>query len=223
MVWVPAGEFTMGDGATDPPRGPFDTGPNRLREQVVNLNGYWIYKTEVTVAQYRKFCEATGHPMPMRLKKPVTPPWGWIDKYPMTHVNWYDATAYAEWAGSKLPAEAQWEKAARGTDKRKYPWGMEFESDRLRCSVGAKMMSPVAVGSYPAGASPYGCLDMAGNVMEICRDIFLNKYKGGYMILLRGGAFTQDYPHYFTCFRRIEADDRTVMGTYLGFRCVQGD
>jgi len=111
VVFVPAGEFTMGSRAGV---GHSDEQP----EHKVDLDGYWIYQTEVTVAQYLQFCQTTGRSMP------VTPPLGWKDDYPIVNVNWYDATAYAQWADAALPTEAQWEKAARGTDGRTYRGGM---------------------------------------------------------------------------------------------------
>ena len=84
----------------------------------------------------------------------------------MVNVDWNDANAYAEWAGAALPTEAEWEKAARGTDGRIYPWGNDW--DRTKC-VNA-VHSTMPVGSIPAGASPYGCQDMAGNVWQWCAD-----------------------------------------------------
>ncbi len=151
MVWVPAGEFTMGS----------DNGsPDEKPAHQVYLDGYWIYKNDVTVAQYRKFCEVTGRNMPEE------PKWGWQDDHPIVNVTWYDAAAYALWAGVALPTEAEWEKAARGTDGREYPWGNEW--DAAKCQFNKQATAPV--GSYPAGISPYGCLDMAGNVWQWCAD-----------------------------------------------------
>lgn len=83
----------------------------------MNLNGYYIYKNDVTVAEYKKFRAATGRTMP------AAESWGFVDDYPMADVSYNDATACAAWAGVALPSEAQWEKATRGTDERQYPWG----------------------------------------------------------------------------------------------------
>jgi len=116
VVYIPAGEFTMG---SKPGVGKSDEQP----EHKVDLDGYWIYQTKVTVAQYRQFCQATGRSMPN------APSWGWKDDHPIVSVTWDDATAYAKWAGAALPTEAQWEKAARGTDGRIYPWGNEWDVD----------------------------------------------------------------------------------------------
>jgi len=158
MVYVPAGEFLMGskDG-----EGQDDERP----QHKVFLTGYWIYRTEVTVAQYKKFCQATGRVMA------TDPPWKWQDDHPVVNVFWDDAAAYAQWANAALPTEAQWEKAARGTDSRVYPWGNDWDGEKCQNSVGGKNAGKTApVGSMPAGASPYGCLDMAGNVWEWCAD-----------------------------------------------------
>ena len=155
MVYVPAGPFVMGDDhVTNNPR------------RTVTLDAFWIYKNDVTVAQYRKFCQATGREMP------TAPEWRWKDDHPIVNVSWDDAHAYCEWAGAALPTEAQWEKAARGTDGRKYPWGDQWDSAKLQCSKKAAWDagSTAPVGSCPAGASPYGCLDMAGNVQQWCAD-----------------------------------------------------
>lgn len=166
MVWVPTGEFTMG--RDNPPGSQWDEKPARK----VYLDGYWIYKNLVTNAQYLRFVEATGHRPPDQddygneplWKGSVFPP----EKadHPVVNVSWDDATAYAQWAGANLPTEAQWEKAARGADGRIYPWGNECDENELRCSQ--KGTDPV--GSFPAGSSPCGCLDMAGQVVQWCSD-----------------------------------------------------
>jgi len=155
MVYVAPGPFFMGDDdITDNPR------------HIVTLSGYYIYKNDVTVAMYRKFCQATGRAMP------PTPGWGWKEDNPMVDVAWDDAKAYCDWAGVHLPTEAQWEKAARGTDGRFFPWGNDWNTSRLRCSkydVGDAGGTAPA-GSTPSGASPCGALDMAGNVWQWCAD-----------------------------------------------------
>ncbi len=158
MVWVPAGEFIMGSkhgwsGDTS--------------ERTVYLDGFWMYKFEVTVAQYRKFCKETNREMPA-----TTATWRLRTDYPIANVSWEDADAYAQWAGAHLPTEAQWEKAARGTDGREWPWGSQ--RDDSKCAGNGKRVHPV--GSYPAGASPYGCMDMTGNVWEWCADWFDRDY-----------------------------------------------
>jgi serine/threonine-protein kinase len=218
MVWVPAGTFTMGSGDGK----KIDNNDETPSHQVY-LDGYWIYKTEVTVGQYKKFCAATGHQMPR------APSWGWQDTHPIVNVSWDDAQAYCAWAGVKLPTEAQWEKAARGTDGRIYPWGNEFSSSKAWTSEsGATHTAPV--GSFPDGASPYGCLDMAGNVWEWCQDWYGKDYYAsspssnptgpGYAEgrVLRGGSWNGN-SSFCRCANR-NSNDPSFGGYDFGFRCV---
>jgi len=168
MVWVPAGKFTMGADLSQfgGIRRKMLAGASKHK---VTLSGFWIYKNDVTVAEYRAFTQATGHQMP----------WSHEGAYPVVCVTWDDATAYATWAGGLLPTEAQWEKAARGTDGRDYPWGNEWDDKRWAHSTGkfaTDLGSPEPVGSCPSGASPYGCLDMKGNVWQWCADWYDDSY-----------------------------------------------
>src|SRR5579862_7981981 len=103
-----------------------------------------MYKNDVTVAEYRAFCTATGRAMP------PAPAWGWIDSHPIVNVSADDGKAYAKWAGVSIPTEAQWEKAARGTDGRPHPWGWKWDPNKLWCSVGVPRDRTSPVGSYPA-------------------------------------------------------------------------
>ena len=165
-VLIPAGKFLMG---TDLKKADAASRP----QHSVNLNAYRIDKYLVTNAQYARFIAATGHRPPSDWKN------GKIQQgtllHPVTLVNWYDATAYAKWAGKRLPTEAEWEKAARGTDGRRWPWGDNMDPARLNTyyNVG----SATDVTAYADGVSPYGVFDMAGNVDEWVEDDFL-PYKG---------------------------------------------
>lgn len=165
-VLIPAGKFLMG---TDLKKADAASHP----QHVVHLKAYRIDKYLVTNAQYARFVAATGHRPPSDWKN------GKIQQgvllNPVTLVNWYDASAYAKWAGKRLPSEAEWEKAARGTDGRRWPWGNEMDPARLNTyyNVG----SATNVTTYANGVSPYGVYDMAGNVDEWVEDDFL-PYKG---------------------------------------------
>jgi len=164
MVYVPAGEFIMGSDERDGNEQPMHT---------VYLDAFYIDKTAVTNAQYRKCVEAGACDAPRETTDYDNADYA---QHPVVYVNWFQAKAYCEWVGKRLPTEAEWEKAARGTDGRKYPWGNTFDGSRLNfcdknCTLSWKDPSvddgytgTAPVGSYPVGASPYGALDMAGNV-----------------------------------------------------------
>ena len=165
-VLVPAGPFLMGTNlenanATDKP------------QHTVNLPAYRIDKYLVTNAQYARFIAATGHRPPLDWKDGKIPKGTLL--HPVTMVNWFDAAAYAKWASKRLPTEAEWEKAARGTDGRRWPWGNKMDPARLNTYYNTG--SATDVDAYPNGASPYGVFDMAGNVNEWTEDTFL-PYKG---------------------------------------------
>jgi eukaryotic-like serine/threonine-protein kinase len=190
-VIVPEGEFQMGDDI-----------PYTQPVHTVWLDAYWIDKTDVTNAMFKKFVNATGYKTDVEnagssnvvndkdktiggaglvrgatWKYPQGPnfkPSG-NDDHPVVQVSWNDAKAYCDWAGRRLPTEAEWEKAARGTDGRMYPWGNQAPSrDFLNFYKNVDASTPV--GSYPAGASPYGALDMAGNVFQLVLDWFNENY-----------------------------------------------
>ena len=164
---IPAGEFVMGDhhNEGDPDEKPLHT---------VHLDSYSISMYEVTFEQYDAFCDDTGRP------KPSDDGWG-RGNMPAINVSWTDATEYCEWLSGKtgrnmkLPTEAQWEKAAAGTDQRMYPWGNN-EPNASLCNYNNNVGRTQPVGSYPAGISPYGVHDMAGNVWEWCSDWYSDTY-----------------------------------------------
>jgi len=231
MVWVPAGKFIMG--STDAQLVALCKGSLMLKnwcsnekpKHTVKLDGYWMYKNDVTVAQYKKFCAATTREMP------DAPELGWIDEHPMVNLSWDDANAYAQWAGAALPTEAQWEKAARGTDGRIYPWGNEWDAEKCNNAVsGYNTMKTTAVGSYPASVSPYGCLDMVGNVYQWCADWYDENYKNspkqnptgsanGTTRVLRGGCWYDVDTRYFRAAYR-DSGEPTIGFVSIGFRCA---
>ena len=166
-VFVPAGEFLMGPAEDDYTAKSVEKPQHR-----VYLDAYWIDRTEVTKAQYQQCVAARKCRAPSCVGTRV-------DEHPVVCVSWQDAADYCAWAGKRLPTEAEWEKAARGTDGRKYPWGNEApDCGRLNFFFRSKpcVESTSAVGAFPSGASPYGALDMAGNVSEWVADWYDEKY-----------------------------------------------
>lgn len=238
IILIPAGEFLMGT-SEEQLAAVFKAYPTMQREwfldelpqRKVVLDAYYIYKTEVTVAQYRKFCMATKHAMPKE------PPWKWQDNQPIVYVSWNDAKAYADWAGASLPTEAQWEKAARGTDGRVYPWGNTWDATKCVNKVNAygvngDLIGPHPVASYKSGASPYGIQDMAGNTCEWCADWYGKDYyktaplknptgpNTGENRILRGGSWNNNGPvDYRSACRDSNVPDGGG-GADAGFRCV---
>jgi len=162
VVKIPEGEFLMGNRKTE--KTPL--------EHMVWVSGFLMDKTGVSWKQYRQFAADTGISLP-----PHDPYWGIVDEQPAVYVTWEESKAYCEWAGGRLPTEAEREKAARGLDGRLYPWGEQEPNDDLgvfRKSWG--YAGPGAVGARPAGVSPYGLMDMGGNVWEWCADWYSGDY-----------------------------------------------
>ncbi|MEN8152587.1 MAG: formylglycine-generating enzyme family protein [Acidobacteriota bacterium] len=211
-VTIPAGEFWMGDDKNigEPCERPLHK---------VYLDEYAISKYEVTYEQYDKFCDETDREKPSNeiyYNKYVG-----RGKFPVVNIGWFDAKAYCDWLSQKLgknihlPTEAQWEKAARGTDKRTYPWGNQPPTFTLTnwntLDVSNK---PQPVGNHPEGKSPYGVFDMAGNVWEYCSDIFDENYysispyknpkgpQNGSWNTIRGGSFRRKEGPVRSSFRR---------------------
>lgn len=167
LILISAGEFTMGS-----PEGEGE--PGEHPQHNVYLDAYYIGKYEVTNKQFAKFVNETSYQAQGSWKDYYK---SGTEDHPVVSVTWNDATAYCQWANLRLPTEAEWEKAARGTDGRKYPWGNEWDASRCNnYSVDGLPSGPKPVGSFPSGASPYGCLDMVGNAWEWCSDWYLPNY-----------------------------------------------
>jgi formylglycine-generating enzyme required for sulfatase activity len=166
MIQVPAGPFTMGDNE--------GSGGDEDPEHLVELSQFWLDKTEVSADQYQA-CVAAGACAPAGSAAGCNAPLAERASHPINCVDWSQADAYCRWAGKRLPTEAEWEKAARGEDQRRYPWGdAPPDAGRLNYQNNAGATEPV--GSHPSGASPYGLLDMAGNVFEWTADYYSADY-----------------------------------------------
>lgn len=232
MVFVPAGDFLMGT-PNDDSAAPLDEQPQLL----VYVDDFWLDQTEVTNAQYRQ-CVTAGRCSPSTEKREdfVSP------QYPVVGVNWEQAHDYCRWVGARLPTEAEWEKAARGLDGRHYPWGDAFDSRRLNycdsnCIAdwrdfsgndGYRYTAPVF--AYPLGASPYGALNMSGNVWEWVADWYAPDayqqaaYRNptgpptGQQRVIRGGSWLYNGRNVRVTRRQKELP--TYRYENIGFRCA---
>ena len=239
MIRVPAGEFVMGS----------DNGAQHEKPaHKVLLDSYYIGLHEVTNAEYHAFWIADGGENSAHT--PVSygdtlgaENWHKIAEtkpnYPVVGVSWHNAVAYAKWAGKRLPTEAEWEKAARGTDNRLWPWGNAFSLRIRGANIHANVWDvgdgyrerPAPVGTYPTGASPYGVLDMAGNVWEWVADWYSESYyhwgasqnpkgpeRGGRRVV-RGGSWANG-AQLAQCSNRM--GHYPAVGTsFIGFRLAQ--
>jgi formylglycine-generating enzyme required for sulfatase activity/S1-C subfamily serine protease len=221
MALVPAGEFLMG---TE------DGFPDARPLHQVYLSSYWIDKYEVTNAQYR-FCVRSGVCSPPKDSKAFADPQR--AQHPVTNLTWGQARTFCQWSGRRLPTEAEWEKAARGTDGRWYPWGnsVEVVQSRLKdrdAKIGGN--GPEPVGSLPETVSPYGVQDLTGNVWEWVNDWYAEDFyarapshdpqgplRGSFRVL-RGGDWSQSAPELRASVRAW--DEMTYWGPRLGFRCA---
>jgi len=223
LVYVPAGEFLMGS----------EKGHDAEKPQhTVFLDAYWIDQTEVTYAMYAK-CVADGACEPSYGTEPKARSNYYVV---VTNVDWNQANTYCQWAGGRLPTEAEWEKAARGTDGRTYPWGEGIDCNKANYygkngdndyCIG----DTTTVGRYPQGASVYGALDMAGNVLEWVADWFSETYyigapsenpqgpASGEVRVLRGGSY-RDESEFVRASNRM-GDDPDLWDYVLGFRCAR--
>ncbi|MDE0186960.1 MAG: formylglycine-generating enzyme family protein [Candidatus Poribacteria bacterium] len=234
MVLIPAGEFIMG---TDDPEAP----PNENPAHQIYLDAFYIDKYEVTKQQYEEFMLAGGYQNQQLwteegwefiTKNEIVVPLGLGVRYftptenqPATGISWYEADAYARWAGKRLPTEAEWEKAARGNDGNTYPWGHEMDFTAVFYQFGR---DPSPVGSYPTGASTFGAFDMAGNAWEWCSDWY-NHYEmtsmpfqgSGYKTkkVIRGGSWHSGMLEMRSTYRDTNKPD--YRNTTVGFRCAR--
>lgn len=216
MVMIPSGDMIMGDD-----EGGRDERPSRT----VLLNNYWIDRTPVTNQEYKMFVDVTGHRKPPHWTSGNYP----LDQadHPVTNISWHDAEAYAKWVVKRLPTEAEWEKSARGTIGQTYPWGDAFRKDNVNSSNEVGGTSPVK--EYMGGASPYGVLDLCGNVQEWCLDWYYDDYyktaprdnpmgpQGGQYRVVRGGFYAENKVG-VRCASRHYAPPST-MQDHIGFRC----
>jgi len=234
MVYVPAGEFTMGSDEGDSNEQPVHT---------VYLDAFYIDKYEVTNAQFAQFLNEQGNQeeggvtwldigsescLITQIGEQYQPKSGY-DDHPVIEVSWYGARAYCLWASKRLPTEAEWEKAARGTDERTYPWGERVDCDHAQYNECEGETAPV--GSKPKGASPYGALDMAGNVAEWVADSYGEDYYSqspsrnplgpgfGTSKVLRGGSWIWELDS-VRCADRRGKHPGITDGT-VGFRCAR--
>ena len=170
-VFVPAGVFTMG--GVDP-RAP----ENEKPAHQVSMPGFWIDKVEVTNAMYALCVKSGACRLPQEFHSDSRDKYygdSQFSDYPVIYVTWLQAKTYCEWAGRRLPTEAEWERAARGDDTRVYPWGDQIP-DASRANFSNLIGDTANVGNSSAGISPFGVLDMSGNVAEWVNDIYSDTY-----------------------------------------------
>ncbi|MBI4630649.1 MAG: SUMF1/EgtB/PvdO family nonheme iron enzyme [Chloroflexi bacterium] len=221
QVYVPAGVFTMGSDSGDSDEKPVHT---------VMLDAFWIDKSEVTNAMYALCVKAGKCPLPQYPKSSTRTAYfsnPQYDNYPVIYVTWENANTYCSWTGRRLPSETEWEKAARGVDGRTYPWGnLALDKDKL--NYNSNVGDTTEVGKYPSGASPYGTLDMAGNVWERVQSKYKaypynandgrEKLDGSDPRVVRGGAWINNGFNVRASNRdRLEL---TITHDTVGFRCA---
>lgn len=220
MVAIPRGPFLRGS-SKDDPNGRDEERPMRELE----LSAFYIDRNPVTVAQFQKFIDATEHEVPDEFARHNPPQKA---DHPVVFVTWDEASAYASWAGKRLPTEAEWEKAARGTDGRQYPWGNEPPTESRAVFGGKSGTEPVS--GRPEGASPFGAQDMAGNAFEWVADWYSRSYyadcsevdpagpETGKKRILRGGSFVHQ-PFALRCATRGRYEPHERRANH-SFRCA---
>lgn len=230
-VLIPAGEFTIG--STDEDIDWYvkeffsesrDWYLDETPQQKVDLKEFYIDKYEVTVAQYKRFMEETQHPVPKFFDNNKFNQ----ASHPVVGVSWQDAADYCHWRGKELPMEVEWEKAARGADSRYYPWGSLPDNTKANIrgrEDGYRYTAPV--GQFPDGESPYGAMDMAGNVWEWTRSWYLpypgnehpNELFGKTFRVIKGGSWFSNIDLARTGTRGKARPDQRF--NYVGFRCMR--
>jgi len=240
MVKIPAADFDfrvngieiegMNDEGVDV-QYPWETSPRRYHDQRIHIHSFWIDKFPVTNAEFKSFLDAThyhpadGHNF-LKDWKDGSFPQGWEQK-PVTWVSLEDARAYAKWAGKRLPHEWEWQYAAQGGDGRVYPWGNDWMEDAVpKPDTGRDMAAASEVSAHPKGASPFGVMDLVGNVWQ-WTDEFLDEHTRA--AILRGGSHYQPQGSrwYFPqAYRLTEHGKYLLMAPSMdrsgaiGFRCV---
>lgn len=226
MVYIPPGEFVMGTSVAEAEALAGSIGAHRTffrletPQRKVQLKGFLIDKYPVTNAQYKKFIDQTLYGAPS----------GWVDRdfpegtadHPVANVNWHAADTYARWAGKRLPTAQEWEKAARGTDGRIYPWGNEWNAeatrrDDLEYPQTRALTTPV--GCFPEGASPYGVMDLCGNVAEWTGTASDPNLWGG-CYAVRGAGAAHCLEASFRCAHANFSAHTSRFHPWLGFRCA---
>ena len=224
MTYIPAGSFEMGDALNETESWMASAHP----VHTVTQDGFYMDKTEVTVGQFKAFL-ADNSSYSWDFSWASVDQYSPTDNHPMIYVNWHDAVAYADWAGKRLPTEAEWEYAARGgLDGKRYPWGDEI--DDTQANYNGNIGKTTVAGSYPANG--YGLYDVAGNVWEWCADRWDQNYydsspetnplgpDSGSSRVLRGGGWS-NYTYYLrVAYRGYYFPHNRIDG--LGFRCVSG-
>lgn len=218
-IEIPAGEFLMGSN----PIQPITSYPDESPEHQIDLEEFFISAKPITNAQYEKFVLSTGYKKPGHWIGGVVP--SQKKEHPVTYIDWDDANAFANWCGASLPSEAQWEKSARGSDGRLFPWG-DAEPTSEDANFGNLIGDTTEVGIHKSGASVYGVLDLAGNVWEwtssIHREYPYNSNDGREDVNLWGARVVRG-GNYLSAAKNIRCADRhsiypTARDIYIGFR-----
>jgi serine/threonine-protein kinase len=229
LIFIPAGDFLMGSANTD-----LQAFGNEKPQHTVSVTAFWIDQTEITNAQYQTCVAAQACTKPTSFGSATrpeyfnNPPYA---NYPVIWINWRQAQTYCAWAGRRLPTESEWEKAARGSDGRSYPWGNQSPDNTL-LNYNSAAKDTAAVGSFPSGASPYGVFDMAGNVVEWVAGFYYDSYfplisntvtptpsfHGGVRVL-RSSAWDDLFENIRIASRRFSNAETNAFND-VGFRCA---